>query len=699
MSGNLQASSSNTSRASLVRAEVRRGRARCGDLAQSLGAEWLVTNGLGGYASGTVAGAATRRYHGTLVAALQPPVGRTVLAGPVDEWAVYAGQRFPLSTHEWAGGAVSPGGYCYIESFQLEGATPVWTYAFAGALLEKRIWMVNGAETTLVRYTLVRASAELVLELRPLLTCRDFHALPSTIDWAPEVTTPEGTAAAIAVAVFQGAQTLHIETDSGAFERSPTWYRNFHYREEAARGFDAEADLYCPGLFRVSLQPDESATLAISTAAGSILAAPGSSEALLKAERERQKQLLDKAGAGDAAPAFQQLLLAADQFVVACPRAASERIVPAATAGKPGVTIIAGYHWFNDWGRDTMIALPGLLLATGRSDEAATTLRTFAAYVRDGLIPNNFPDRAGVDPAYNTADATLWFVLAMRSHAEATGDHTLVGELLPAVRSIVEAHIAGTIHGIGVDPADGLLRAADPGFQLTWMDAKVGDRVITPRSGKPVEVNALWYNVLRVAAQWCAERGDDATASRYNGLASRAKTSFRARFLRAGTAHLADVVDGPAGDDWSLRPNQVFAVSLPEPLLDGDAARDVVESCARSLLTSFGLRSLGPRELAYTGTYEGGPAERDAAYHQGTVWAWLLGPFIDAHLRVYGDAVAARRLLDPFIDHLGEAGLGSISEIFDGDPPHVARGCIAQAWSVAEVLRIWQKLERLEADR
>lgn len=667
-------------------ASARWSRTRCGDLAQSSAAEWLVTNGRGSYASGTVAGVATRRYHGTLIAALEPPAGRTVLAGPLDEWGVYRGQRHALSTHEWSDGAISPDGFRSLESFHLEEGIPVWTYAFNDVLLEKRTWMMHGADTTLVRYTLLRGSAPLELELRPLLTFRDFHALPATSGWQPDVAAPGSST--VTIRMTPSAPLVLIATDTGAFQQTPDWYRNFFYREEAARGFDAVADLFCPGVFHVTLEPGDSATLAVGLSSLTPFTTTDAGQALLEATVKRGAMLLTRAGVTGAEPALQQLVLAADQFIVS-------REVTGDDGAHAQTTVIAGYHWFNDWGRDTMIAIPGLLLATGRSEEAGGVLRTFAHYLQDGLIPNNFPDHAGAEPGYNTADATLWFVLAIRAQAEATGDGRLIDELLPALRGIVEAHITGTVHGIGVDPADGLLQAREDGVQLTWMDAKVGDHVITPRAGKPVEVNALWYNVLRTTAGWCRARGEAGTADRYDALAGRVKASFSARYVRTGTSHLADVVDGPAGDDWSLRPNQLFAVSLPEPLVEGSVAAGVVDSCARSLLTSFGLRSLAPDQPGYTGRYAGGPAQRDGAYHEGTVWAWLMGPFVEAYLRVHGDVTAARTLLEPLIDHVGEAGLGSISEIFDGDPPHTARGCIAQAWSVAELLRVWRKLDGL----
>jgi predicted glycogen debranching enzyme len=357
--------------------------------------------------------------------------------------------------------------------------------------------------------------------------------------------------------------------------------------------------------------------------------------------------------------------------------------------------VIAGYHWFNDWGRDTMIALPGLTLATGRADEAAAILRAFGRYVRDGLLPNNFHDDGGADPGYNTADAALWHLWAVQAYAEATGDAVLVDDLLPALRAIVDAYARGTRYGIGVDPADGLLRAGAPGLQLTWMDAKVGDWVVTPRVGKAVELNALWHNALRTLVAFLAARGDPA-AEGYAAQAERARASFLARFRAPDRAYLADVVDGPDGDDWALRPNQVFAVSLPFPLLQGADAEPVVEAVGQALLTSYGLRSLSPADPAYRGRYGGGPLERDGAYHQGPVWAWLLGAYAEARYRVYGNRAAALALLRPIADHLRDAGLGTVSEIFEGDAPHRPCGCIAQAWSVAEVLRVWRALAQAE---
>ena len=652
---------------------VRFGREICGDLPSGIRREWIVTNGLGGYASGTLAGIATRRYHGLLVAALTPPVGRTVLVGGMVEWAAYGGRRYPLSTHEYGDGTIDPPGYKYQRAFQLEGMLPVWHYELADAVLEKRVWMPYGANATYVRYRLIRGTEPVTLEITPLVTYRDFHALRSGQGWSPEVGAVAG---GVMIRASADAVPYRLVCDGGGFARGGGWYWNFRHREEGARGFDERSDLYAPGVFHASLPPTESVTLVATAEAGKVV----ESSAALHGARARQEELLRRAGVAHGDPVLQQLTLAADQFVVS-----------RSTDGDAGKTVIAGYHWFNDWGRDTMISLPGLALCTGHRDEAAGILRAFARWVDDGLLPNNFPDRPGVLPGYNTADASLWYVLAVRAYHEATGDDRLVDELVPVLREILDRHLAGTRYGIGMDPADSLLRAGQPGVQLTWMDAKVGDWVVTPRIGKPVEINALWYNALRTVAAFLALRREVA-AERYATVAERVRASFRARFLGRDRRYLADVVDGPGGDDLTLRPNQILAVSLPFPLLaDADAA-GVVDTVGRSLLTTYGLRSLGPDSPAYRGDYGGDVARRDGAYHQGPAWAWLLGPYAEAHHRVHGDPEAALALLRSFEHHLSDAGLGTISEIFEGDPPHLPKGCIAQAWSVAEVLRVWRAL-------
>jgi predicted glycogen debranching enzyme len=658
------------------------GREVCGDLAAGLRREWLVTNGLGGYASGTLAGPNTRRYHGLLVAALAPPVERMVLVGAAVEWADYDGKRYPLFAFEYADGTIDRAGYKHIQVFELEGALPVWTYALADALVEKRVWMAYGVHTTYLSYRLLRGTRPLTLEITPLVTYRDFHALTRRADQSFRADTRENGAT---IDAFDGARPFHLLASGGSFKPEDAWFEHFFHRVEAERGFDdTESDLYAPGAFTATIQPGAAWTLVLSAEPNPDMDVDGA----LEAARERQRELLHRAKAKEADPAVQQLVLAADQFIVA----RSEATTNNWQVSSDGKTVIAGYHWFADWGRDTMIALPGLTLATGRPQDAADILRTFGRYVADGLLPNNFPDQTGVIPGYNTVDATLWYVHAIHAYHEATSDDALVDELLPVLLEIAEQHIAGTRYRIHVDPKDGLLYAGEPGVQLTWMDAKIGDNVITPRIGKPVEINALWYNLLRTLAEFLRVRGDT-QATRYDALADQARDSFRARFIHAEREHLADVVDGPAGDDWTLRPNQIFAVSLPFVLLEGDAARRVVDSTARALLTSYGLRSLDPDHQDYCGTYIGTPVERDSVYHQGPVWTWPIGAYAEAHLRVYGDRSAALALLRPFEQHLRDACLGSVSEILEGDPPHLPRGAMAQAWGVAEALRVWRILE------
>ena len=660
----------------LERPHVAFGREIGGDLAAALQREWLVTNGLGGYASATVSGVLTRSYHGLLVAALEPPVARTVLVAGAVEWITYGDIRYPLSTHEFGDGAVSPRGYLHLESFRLEGMLPVWSFAIADAVVERRVWMEDGANTTYVTYRLVRGSGPIDLEVTPLVTYRSFHALASGREWRMGVEPSEQGAT---IRAFDGATPFCLRSDRAGFHPDGAWWWDFRHRAETERGLVDHGDLFAPGRFVARLEPGETMALLFSTEPDPALDAAAS----LAAARQRQRSLLAQAGMEHADPVAQQLVCAADQFLVARP-----------LADDPGGrSLIAGYHWFNDWGRDTMISLPGLTLATGRAGEAATILRTFARYLDNGLLPNNFPDRAGVIPGYNTVDATLWYVLAIRAYTEATGDRALVADLMPILHQIVEHHLNGTRYGIGVDPADGLLRAGEPGVQLTWMDAMVGDWVVTPRIGKPVEINALWYNVLLALAGFLTASGDHQAATRYAALAARTRDSFRARFSRPDHEHLADVVDGPDGDDWSLRPNQIFALSLPHPLLEGDAARAVLAAVGRELLTSYGLRSLATREPGYRGTYGGDQVQRDGAYHQGPIWSWLLGPFAEATFRLTGDRDAAYALLRPIGDHLRDAGLGSVSEIFEGDPPHLPKGCVAQAWGVAEALRVWRLLE------
>ncbi len=678
------------------------GREICGNLADGLRREWLVTNGLGSYASGTLAGINTRSYHGLLVTALNPPVDRTVQVGGMVEWVTYAGHRYCLSAAEYADGTIEPQGYRYLQSFALEGMLPVWTFALGNALLERRIWMAAGANTTYLLYRLLRGTAEMQLEITPLVTYRSFHGLSSGQGWQPGV---EASAQKAVIRPFDGAVPFALLASDGRFATGGTWWWNFKYRAETERGLHDRGDLYAPGTFSTYLQSGGQFALTLTADTSSEVAPIAAVDSALRDIRQRQRQLLHTAGAENAHPVVQQLTLAADQFIVTrqsvpgdAAMAADGRSLSPGEAGSPDAaeqdskTVIAGYHWFNDWGRDTMISLRGLTLATGRPGDAASILRTFARYVQNGLLPNNFPDRSGVIPGYNTADATLWYVIALHGYAKATGDRALVDELLPVIKDIVAWHTRGTRYHIGVDPEDGLLHAGEPGVQLTWMDAKVGDLVVTPRIGKPVEINALWYNMLRILAEFLSARGDS-SAAQYETQSARVRTSFLTRFWHPEHTYLADVIDGPAGDDFTMRPNQIFAVSLPFPLLEGTEAARVVDAVGQVLLTSYGLRSLSPDDSAYRGTYSGSQYQRDTAYHQGPVWTWLLAAYAEAYYRTYGDPAAALALLTPCEDHLRDAGLGSISEILEGDPPHLPRGCIAQAWGVAEILRMWQQLD------
>jgi predicted glycogen debranching enzyme len=661
------------------------GRAICCDLASAESREWLVTNGIGGYAFGTIAGHQTRCYHGLLVAALEPPLGRTVLLAKLDETVQYGGQRFELATNRWVGGAIVPEGFHHIERFHLEGTTPVWTFGLADALLEKRVFMQPGANTTYVMYRLVRASAPMEISIKALVDYAEEHCTTTAGDRPMDVAQIEH---GLRVTAFDGAVPFYLLSASAAARPAHDWYRNFDLASERARGLCDHTDHLFAGEFSATLALGDSLTIVASTMASPSL----NGEAALAARHREARALLERFFAGNmgpapaAPPAIQQLVLAADQFVAARP------LDGAADAR----TILAGYPWFGDWGRDTMVALPGLCLATGRPWLARNILRTFARFVSQGMLPNNF-SRAGEAPQYNTVDATLWYFEAVREYFDATSDIGVLRELFPVLAGIVDAHVRGTRYNIHVDPSDGLLYAGEHGVQLTWMDAKAGDRVVTPRIGKPVEVNALWLNAATTMARFARAIGR--SGDRYEELALRARAGF-ARFWNPARQSCFDVIDGPGGagdSDASLRPNQIFAVSLPETALTPEQQRAVVDACARELLTSFGLRSLGPGEPGYRGRYAGKPEERDAAYHQGTVWGWLLGPFALAHLRVYQDPDVAASFLEPMLAHVEAAGLGTASEIFDGDAPFAPNGCIAQAWTVGETLRAWRVIATAQA--
>jgi len=646
----------------------------CGSLDIGTEREWLVTNGLGGFGCGTVTGVVTRRYHGLLIAAV-PELGRVLLVAKAEEVLRYAGRDYALGANRWSSGAVEPHGFRFIEQFYLAGSIPVWRFACADAVLEKRVWMQDGANTTFIRYDLVYASAPAELEIKVLANYRDIHATTHAGEWKISVTpVPRG----LCLVAREGAIPTYLLSDVAQAEPRGEWYRDYDLAAERDRGLDDREDHLLAGVFRVKLSPGGSVTLAFSTDAKTPLDDP----AALAARESLDQRLLGYWIAAHPRAALEaphwiwQLVLAAGQFPVRC----------RTSDGRERWSIVAGYPWFGEWGRDAMIALPGLALETGRPDVARSLLYEFPRFAQQGLLPNTFSEN-GEPAAYNSVDAMLWYVDALQRYVTLTSDLSVVRDVFDALASAVDWYVRGTQYGIHVDSADGLLHAGESGMQVTWMDAKVGDRAITARIGKPVEINALWFNALHAMARFASELGKP--AQDYTRLAERVKKSF-ARFWNQECQCCFDVIDGPDGDDGSLRPNQIFAVSLPESPLAADQRKRVVDICALGLVTPHGLRSLDAADANYRGHYEGPQSQRDAAYHQGTVWGWLVGPFVLAHLRVYRDPRRAFAFLEPMAQHLFTAGLGTISEIFDGEAPFAPRGAFAQAWSVAETLRAWR---------
>jgi predicted glycogen debranching enzyme len=643
-------------------------RAVCSDLDRATSLEWLETNGLGGFASSTVIGLNTRRYHGLLVAATKPPVGRMVLLSKVEETLVIKGQRYDLSANQYPG-AVHPQGFRYLKEFRLD-PWPVFVYEIDGVQLEKTVFLVHDENTSVIEYHLCSTNGHTPsgcsLELRPLLACRDYHSTMHRNDaWNRMVHSAPGV---VSVAPWPDAPAVCFSHDASSLTETGDWYYNFEYTAERERGLDWTEDLYSPLVLNYYLDSAPDAVLIASTQPCD----PSDAAGLRRREIARRKSLMRRAPVTNAF--VQRLTAAADQYIV-----------------KRGSlhTIIAGYHWFADWGRDTMIALPGLTLATGRPDIAADILQAFAASTDRGMLPNRFPD-ACETPEYNTVDATLWFFEAVRGWVKHTDDHAFVQRnLYPRMKNIIGWHRRGTRYGIHVD-RDGLLTCGEPGVQLTWMDAKVGDWVVTPRTGKPVEIQALWYNALRVMGELAHRFEDSEMEATASALATQAAQSFEQRFWNNEAGCLFDV-DGESTNDAAIRPNQIFAVSLCHSMLPLDKQKQVVDVVRRELLTPLGLRSLGPCDPSYRAVYEGGVAERDSAYHQGTVWPWLMGPFLTAWMKVKDRSAAARaqavEWLHAFESHLDTACLGHISEIADAGSPHRPKGCVAQAWSVAELLR------------
>ncbi len=737
------------------------------DAESALRREWLAANGLGGYASGTLATANTRRYHGLLAAALNPPVGRAVLLSKLEETlhvtdAAGGIQDYALSANLYPG-ATYPQGFQWLQSWSAYPA-PLWRWSPApGVVLEKRIWMAHGQNTTYIVYNLLELPPDCTarLSLVPLLAWRDYHSEMAACDFQPlgdwhtparnavsdtapanalsgtemgsvlrlalppiqRVTdtpttlrlhvvqedagwlnAPDNSAAStvgasaastvgasIANDLTAGVQRTALSNADVTFAARPDWYRHFQYPREQERGLDYQEDLYTPGTLSTPFAIGQTLSIAATTEE-SVDTPDAAWDALLT----RQNALLQKTSPTDAFA--QQLTLAADQFIVQVP------------GGR--ATIIAGYPWFGDWGRDTMIALPGLCLTTGRFEIAREILLSFSAFVDRGMLPNRFPD-VGETPEYNTVDATLWYFVAIYRYVEATGDVDLLKQSLWGIlEDIIAWHRRGTRYNIHIDADDGLLYAGQAGVQLTWMDAKVGDWVVTPRIGKPVEINALWHCALRIMAHF-AGLLNDASQDAYTEQAQGMQTSFRRRFARPDGQGLYDVLDAPgnlegeksrseeeatstADADVSIRPNQVFALSLPFAVVDADTplAQTIIDVVQKELLTPNGLRTLSPQDAAYQPRYEGGQMQRDGAYHQGTVWPWLLGPFASAYANVTNDTEGARAMLAGLEPQLAAFGIGSLAEIYDGSTPQRPNGCYAQAWSVAETLRVWHDLNK-----
>ena len=639
------------------------GKEICRDLDQAINREWLETNGIGGFSCSTITGLNTRRYHGLLVPALNPPLGRFVALSKVEETlSLPDGTTFELSSNSYFG-AIHPQGYRYLEHFRLD-PYPIFTYRLNDLLIEKQVFMVHGQNTTAITYGPVDSSV--TLTVRPLTAFRDYHHITRQnhlLNGHVDIQESQ-----IIFQPYAELPPLYI-THNGLFQTEGDWYYNFEYAVEAYRGLDSQEDLYCPGEFTFNLEPGQSANLLVSLEPHKT----NEIDTLRQNEITRRNKILTSAPSEK--PTIQNLTVSADAFLVKRKDKLS--------------TIIAGYPWFTDWGRDTMIALPGITLVTSRFDEARDILAAFARSCDQGMIPNRFPDH-GETPDYNSVDATLWYMHAVERYLAYTHDDTFVQETLwPILQEIIDCFVKGTRYNIHLDQ-DGLLYAGEPGVQLTWMDAKVDDWVVTPRQGKPVEINALWYNALCVMKNLATKFDNASLSDHYASLAEKTAAQFATSFWNPHTQCLYDCL-GDEGPDPSIRPNQIIALSLPHRMLGPDREQSILNVVERDLLTPYGLRSLSPSDPAYCGSYAGSPHSRDGAYHQGTVWGWLIGPFITAWVRIHQKDpdvhATAKRMLQPLWNHLQESGLGHVSEIFDGDTPHDSRGCFAQAWSTAEVLR------------
>jgi glycogen debranching enzyme len=689
----------------------------CQDVQQGLDREWLVTNGLGGYASGSLVGATTRSYHGLLVAALSPPVERMVLVTKIDEEVTLPdGNVLKLGVNEYQeSDVVDPQGHRYLDSVALEGDIPCFRYRLTETLsLEKRIWMEYGQNTTYVQYIVHSSEQEqdaaeqaIKISLLPFCVARDYHAtLKGDESWHFLV---EGQGNRCRVQAYDSAPSFHMVGDPQmTFTPTGFWYWRVLHRRDRERGLPDLEDVYQPGIFQASVQPEQHLTLVLSAEEQFALdvGTAHHNEVINQAHVRHLRRIRQLFSLVDQRfsdlpqndPVLARLVLSADQFIVARPSEQTEASSAGVVGSQPQSqfklsparkTIIAGYPWFTDWGRDSMISLPGLLLCTGRYSEARGLLKAFTSFMHNGLIPNRFPDD-GASPEYNTADATLWLFHALKNYLETTNDWSLLKELFPALSESMGWHIRGTDYGIGLDQSDGLLHAGVPGMQLTWMDARVDDWVVTPRRGKPVEINALWYRALTLMESWAIRLSTD--ANQYSQLRTLFRQHFAARFWYEEGGYLYDVVDvdGASGqNDSALRPNQLFAASLTNDLLSEAQVASILEKMTQQLVTPVGLRTLSPSDPAYHAHFNGDRVQRDSAYHQGTAWQWLMGPYIDVHLHVHNDRATLRELLQPLVQQFWSPCLGTLSEVAEPEPPFTPAGCFAQAWSVGEMLRCW----------
>ena len=656
---------------------------------QLLQRQWLATNGLGGYASGTISGSVTWRYHGLLIAALPSPFGRTVMLNHLGETLRLSDGRSISLGGEASGDVDNDEVEHRLTEFRLENHLPIWRYEFEGIVIEKHVLFLHGQNTVHVNYRLLSRQENVSLELRPSMQFRGHEQGVNEGYQEGYRLCALGNHYEITCGDVLPPLRLGLNSDKTTFTFDGGTRREIYYQNEADRGYQSRGLLWSPGNFSVSLHSGRDATLIASTEPWNTMQALSPEEAL-GYYHARHQRLMSCAHTKARDVIGKTLVLAADQFIIT-PAGRIQDSARAHAAGDEIRTIIAGYHWFTDWGRDTMISLEGLTLSTHRFTEAGWILRTFAHYIRDGLIPNMFPE-GRAEGLYHTADATLWFFHAVDRYVTISNDHVTLKGMLPALLDILEHHLKGTRFGIELDAKDGLLKQGAPGYQLTWMDAKVDDWVVTPRRGKAVEINGLWYNALCLMIGWLEQAGRAEEAKQFADHANQARVSFNKRFWFAEGGYLYDVVDGEKGDDNACRPNQLLSISLKHPILDQPRWEKVLQVVREKLLAPVGLRSLAREHSDYKSKYFGDLRARDAAYHQGTVWGWLIGPFIDTWLKVHPeDRVGARRFLEGFIPHLNEACIGSVSEVFDAEAPFTPRGCIAQAWSVAELLRCWIK--------